>query len=96
MWSILTTVLFVFPPKLPVTPANMNYCIVAFGIILLIAGLTWIFDGRKNFKGPMADMEGMMHGSGNEMGGTIPKDKASHEELPEDEKVEHRANGTSF
>ncbi|KAF4458864.1 choline permease [Fusarium albosuccineum] len=51
-WAILTTVLFVFPPELPVTPTNMNYCIAAFGIILLIAVVTWIFDGRKHYKGP--------------------------------------------
>jgi amino acid transporter len=62
-WAILTTVLFVFPPVLPVTPANMNYCIVAFGVILLIAGTTWIFDGRKNYKGPVVEIEGMFHGT---------------------------------
>ncbi|KAK0382815.1 hypothetical protein NLU13_9910 [Sarocladium strictum] len=52
LWTILTTVLFVFPPELPVTGNNMNYCIAAFGVILLIAGGTWIFDGRKHYKGP--------------------------------------------
>lgn len=30
----------------------MNYCIVAFGIIVLISTLQWIFDGRKNYVGP--------------------------------------------
>lgn len=62
MWAILTTVLFVFPPELPVTPANMNYAIVAFGVILLISGGTWIIDGRKNYKGPVVDIPGMFHG----------------------------------
>lgn len=62
MWTILTTVLFVFPPALPVTSDNMNYCIVAFGIILLIAGGTWVFDGRKHYEGPHVDVDGMLQG----------------------------------
>ncbi|KND88954.1 Choline transport protein [Tolypocladium ophioglossoides CBS 100239] len=61
-WSIVTTVLFVFPPSLPVTPTNMNYCIVAFGVILLIAGLTWVFDGRKHYEGPKLDVQGLTEG----------------------------------
>lgn len=56
-WSILTTVLFVFPPELPVTPLNMNYCIGAFVVILIISGVTWVVEGRKNYHGP--SMEGM-------------------------------------
>lgn len=61
-WTILTTVLFVFPPEIPVTSENMNYCIVAFGVILLIAVVTWIFDGRKNYKGPLVVFEGLEKG----------------------------------
>jgi amino acid transporter len=55
-WAILTTVLFVFPPELPVTATNMNYCIAAFGVILLIAVGTWIVDGRKHYKGPLIEI----------------------------------------
>lgn len=55
-WAILTTVLFVFPPELPVTTANMNYCIAAFGVILLIAVTTWFLDGRKNYDGPLIEL----------------------------------------
>jgi hypothetical protein len=33
MFAVLTTVFFLFPPELPVTPSNMNYTIVVFGII---------------------------------------------------------------
>jgi hypothetical protein len=32
-FAVLTTVFFLFPPALPVTPSNMNYTIVVFGII---------------------------------------------------------------
>ncbi|KAM0512602.1 hypothetical protein ACHAPE_008626 [Trichoderma viride] len=62
-WAILTTVLFVFPPVIPVTGSNMNYAIVAFGVILLISGGTWIFDGRKNYKGPLVEIQGVFEGT---------------------------------
>ncbi|KAF2124686.1 amino acid transporter [Dothidotthia symphoricarpi CBS 119687] len=55
-YAIVTTVLFVFPPELPVTASNMNYCVVAFGIILFISTIQWFLDGRKNFTGPRNDM----------------------------------------
>ena len=57
-YAIVTTVLFLFPPALPVTGPSMNYCIVAFGIVLIISVLTWIFDGRKNYKGPRVELVG--------------------------------------
>ncbi|KAH0496162.1 hypothetical protein TgHK011_003540 [Trichoderma gracile] len=52
----LTTVLFVFPPVLPVTGSNMNYCIVAFAIIIAISLFQWVIDGRKNFTGPRVNL----------------------------------------
>ncbi|KAF9892832.1 hypothetical protein FE257_000421 [Aspergillus nanangensis] len=52
----LTTVLFLFPPGIPVTGSSMNYCVVAFGIILIISSFQWIVDGRKNFTGPRIDV----------------------------------------
>lgn len=56
-YVILTTVLFVFPPLLPVTGSNMNYCIVAFAIVVLISLIQWIVDGRKNYTGPKVDID---------------------------------------
>ncbi|OJJ60799.1 hypothetical protein ASPSYDRAFT_42582 [Aspergillus sydowii CBS 593.65] len=53
----LTTVLFMFPPELPVTGSNMNYCVAAFGIIVVVSTVQWIVDGRKNFSGPRVDTE---------------------------------------
>jgi choline transport protein len=71
-YTIVTTILFLFPPELPVTTTNMSkytsmpleygkliildYCVVAFGIILFISTFQWIIDGRKNFTGPRSDM----------------------------------------
>ncbi len=40
----------------------MNYCIVAFGIILAIATVQWVIDGRKNYTGPHIDEDALMHG----------------------------------
>lgn len=59
---MLTTVLFVFPPVLPVTGNNMNYCIVAFAVILIISLIQWFIDGRKNYTGPKLDMDAMING----------------------------------
>ena len=59
---MVTTVLFVFPPELPVTPSNMNYCVVVFGIILIISTVQWIVDGRKNYKGPRIDAAALQNG----------------------------------
>ncbi|PKY07962.1 amino acid permease [Aspergillus campestris IBT 28561] len=53
----ITTVLFLFPPSLPVTGSGMNYCVVAFGIILIVSGVQWFVDGRKNFVGPRIDVD---------------------------------------
>lgn len=53
----MTTVLFVFPPTLPVTSTNMNYCIAAFGIMFLIAGITW-FTVSNQYHGPVVELHG--------------------------------------
>ena len=44
---------FFFPPELPVTGANMNYVIAVEAVVLVVAVLTWVFDSRKTFKGPL-------------------------------------------
>jgi len=56
-YVIITTVLFVFPPELPVTGNNMNYCIVAFAIVLIISVVQWFVDGRKNYSGPKIELD---------------------------------------
>lgn len=55
VYVIITTVLFLFPPALPVSGSNMNYCIVAFSVVLVVAAIQWIVDGRKNYTGPRID-----------------------------------------
>ncbi|GAB0138491.1 hypothetical protein EsDP_00006726 [Epichloe bromicola] len=52
----LTTVLFLFPPELPVTGSNMNYCVVVFAIIIIISAFQWVVDGHENFTGPRVNL----------------------------------------
>ncbi|PBP18914.1 hypothetical protein BUE80_DR010388 [Diplocarpon rosae] len=61
-YVILTTVLFLFPPKLPVTGSNTNYCVVVFVIIVVISMVQWFVDGRKNFTGPRIDLDFLQNG----------------------------------
>ena len=55
-YVIVTTILFLFPPELPVDASNMNYCIVAFFIVLCISVVQWFVDGAKNYKGPQVEL----------------------------------------
>ncbi|GAA5848890.1 hypothetical protein JCM8547_006381 [Rhodosporidiobolus lusitaniae] len=58
-FTALTTVFFVFPPELPVSGSSMNYAVAVFGIVMLLATGTWIFQGRKEFTGPR-DLGGLL------------------------------------
>lgn len=55
-YVILTTVLFLFPPEIPTSAASMNYCVVAFAIVLVISTVQWFIDGSKNYHGPKIEM----------------------------------------
>jgi choline transport protein len=35
---------------------SVDYCIVAFAIIIIISTIQWFVDGRKNFTGPRHDV----------------------------------------
>ncbi|KAF2096249.1 amino acid transporter [Rhizodiscina lignyota] len=63
VYTIVTTVLFLFPPAIPVDGTTMNYCIVAFAIIIIISTIQWIFDGRKNYEGPRITIDEVRRGS---------------------------------
>jgi hypothetical protein len=34
---------------------RIDYCIVAFAIIVVVSVVQWIVDGRKNFTGPKVE-----------------------------------------
>ena len=76
-YVIVTTVLFVFPPELPVTGSNMNYCIVAFAIVLLISVAQWFIDGRKNYKGPKVEVDDHVLVAATTLDGPHPPDSAT-------------------
>ena len=40
----------------------MNYCIVAFAIVIIIATIQWFVDGKKNFHGPQIDLDLLQDG----------------------------------
>ncbi|KAE8440641.1 hypothetical protein EG329_007007 [Mollisiaceae sp. DMI_Dod_QoI] len=61
-YVIVTTVLFLFPPDLPVTGSNMNYCVVVFFIIVFVSIVQWFVDGKKNFTGPRINIEQLQNG----------------------------------
>jgi len=50
-------VIFVpFPPYLPVSLENMNYCAPVFLVVLLLLLLDWSVRGRNKFKGPLNEL----------------------------------------
>ena len=52
IYLAFTCITFNFPSVYPVTSSNMNYTCAAVGVSVLIATITWITTGRKNFTGP--------------------------------------------
>lgn len=56
IWILFITVLFVLPEINPVTPANMNYAVVAVGAVIFGASGSWILWARKWFKGPVINL----------------------------------------
>ncbi|KAK4502896.1 hypothetical protein PRZ48_006322 [Zasmidium cellare] len=52
VYLLFTTITFNFPTVSPVDSENMNYTSAAVGGIMLIALITWITTGHKQFKGP--------------------------------------------
>jgi choline transport protein len=61
-YTIVTTVLFLFPSDLPTTGTGMNYAVVAFAVVLIISVVQWFVDGRKNYTGPKLDVGRLANG----------------------------------
>ncbi|PWW71571.1 hypothetical protein C7212DRAFT_355193 [Tuber magnatum] len=55
------TVLFVLPPRLPVTRENMNYSFLVFLIIVGISTLAYHFEGKGVFTGPATESHHLHH-----------------------------------
>lgn len=52
VYLVFTAVTFNFPTLRPVTPENMNYTSAAVGVIMVVAVVTWLTTGWRQFKGP--------------------------------------------
>ena len=52
VYLLFTCITFNFPGLNPVDSENMNYSSAAIGVIMLIALITWVTTGYRNFKGP--------------------------------------------
>jgi choline transport protein len=61
LFLTFAAITFNFPSVAPVNEQNMNYCSAAIGVIGLVTIVTWVVDGRKNFRGP--DAGGVLNAS---------------------------------
>ncbi|OLB76335.1 MAG: amino acid permease [Actinobacteria bacterium 13_2_20CM_2_71_6] len=52
VWVAIITVLFVLPTASPIKWTNFNYTIIAVGVVVLAAWLSWVLSARKWFTGP--------------------------------------------
>jgi amino acid permease (GABA permease) len=52
-WIAIITVLFVLPTVFPPTFGNLNYTIVAIGVVGVGTALWWVLSAHKWFKGPI-------------------------------------------
>ena len=57
LWTCFVSIIFFFPPALPVTPQSMNYAIVVFAAVLFMS-LGWWYAGARNYYiGPRINTE---------------------------------------
>ena len=57
LWGIFVVIFEVFPSKMPVTAANMNYASLVFGSTIIFSLVTWFLYGAKVFKGPINELD---------------------------------------
>ncbi|KAK4994895.1 hypothetical protein LTR66_005164 [Elasticomyces elasticus] len=71
LFLLFTSITFNFPTLSPVDSQNMNYTSAAIGVIMLIAAITWLTTGRRQFTGPVSGgivVEGALEDSNPETG----------------------------
>ena len=53
VFATVTSIFFVFPPAIPVeSGTSMNWVIVCVFVVLLMSGVNWLVDGKRNYRGP--------------------------------------------
>lgn len=54
-WSVLVLFFSFWPQNIPVTPANMNWSVLLWGAVNIVAIVFWAVHGRKVYKGPVVE-----------------------------------------
>ncbi|TFY83989.1 hypothetical protein EWM64_g22 [Hericium alpestre] len=57
LWTLFVSVIFSLPTVLPVTKDTMNYASVITGIVIILAGIWYIVDGRRHYHGPASNVK---------------------------------------
>jgi choline transport protein len=52
IFLLFTSITFNFPSVNPVDPENMNYTSAAVGVVMIVAGVTWVTTAQSQFRGP--------------------------------------------
>ncbi|GAA5912578.1 hypothetical protein JCM8208_002001 [Rhodotorula glutinis] len=59
VFTLVTTVFFLFPPVNHPTAEEMNYAVAVVGLVAIVSVITWFVQGRKSFVGPR-DLGGLL------------------------------------
>lgn len=78
-FTAVTTVFFLFPPRLPATGRSMNYAVAVFGLVGAVSALTWALDGRRNVAGPR-DLGALLELAGAEVEDGDSRRGSAHED----------------
>jgi choline transport protein len=53
VFGVFVCIFVPFPPMVPVTAENMNYCAPVFLGLIVLLGFDWVFRGRRSYTGPL-------------------------------------------
>lgn len=56
IYGIFIVIFVPFPPRLPVTALNMNYCAPVFVAVSGLLMIDWLVRGKGRFKGPLKEL----------------------------------------
>jgi amino acid transporter len=56
VFGVFVCIFVPFPPIIPVTAENMNYCAPVFLGLIVLLGLDWTFRGKISYAGPLKEL----------------------------------------
>ena len=56
VFGVFVCIFVPFPPMVPVTAVNMNYCAPVFLGLIILLGFDWMIRGRSRYTGPLKDL----------------------------------------